>query len=138
MTTAATATATRVLTELDHVRIDRLLARADRPSDDALHALLDDADIVPTRQVPADVITMYTQATVEAPDGGNRRKLAVCYPEDADPNAGFVSVLSPIGTALLGRRRGDTVEWVTPGGAVQRLHIVELLYQPESSGDYTL
>ena len=129
---------TRVLTELDHVRIDRLLARADRTSDETLHALLDDADIVPPRQVPPDVVTMYTQVTVEAPDGGGRRKLAVCYPEDAEPNAGFVSVLSPIGTALLGRRRGDTVEWVTPNGAVQRLRIVELLFQPEASGDYTM
>src|SRR5690606_7190459 len=132
------AMTTRVLTELDHVRIDRLLARADLRSDEALHALLDDADIVPPRQVPPDVVTMYTQVTVEAPDGGSRRKLAVCYPEDAEPNAGFVSVLSPIGTALLGRRRGDTVEWVTPSGAVQRLRIVELLFQPEASGDYTM
>lgn len=133
-----TAITTRVITELDHVRIDRLLARAQRPSDEALHALLDDADIVPARQVPPDVVTMYTQVTVEAPGGGNRRKLAVCYPEDAEPSAGFVSVLSPIGTALLGRRRGDTVEWATPGGAVQHLQIVELLFQPEASGDYTM
>lgn len=133
-----TALATRVMTELDHVRIDRLLARALRASDDALHALLDDADIVPPRQVPADVVTMYTQVTVEDPDDGTRRKLAVCYPEDADPAAGFVSVLSPVGTALLGRRRGDLVEWTTPSGAIHRLRIVELLFQPEASGDFTL
>ena len=132
-----TALATRVMTELDHVRIDRLHARA-LPTDGPLHALLDDADVVPPRQVPADVVTMYTQVTVEDPDQGTRRKLAVCYPEDADPAAGFVSVLSPVGTALLGRRRGDLVEWTTPSGATHRLRIVELLFQPEASGDFTL
>ncbi len=133
-----TATALRVLTELDHVRIDRLLARSRQASGEALHSVLDDADIVPNREVPADVVTMYTQIRVEDPRDGSQRKLAVCYPEDADPAGGFVSVLSPIGTALLGRRIGETVEFSAPGGSLQRLRIVELLFQPEASGDFTL
>ncbi len=133
-----TELAPRVMTELDHVRIDRLVERSLRAPAGPLHALLDDADIVPPRQVPADVITMYTQIRVENPRDGSERKLAVCYPEDADPAAGFVSVLSPIGTALLGHRRGDLVEWTAPTGETQRLRIVELLFQPEASGDFTL
>lgn len=132
-----TAIAPRVLTELDHVRIDRLLNRSNRPLGEPLHSLLDDADIVPQRQVPADVVTMYTQVTVEDLQNGEHRKLTVCYPEDADPNAGFVSVLSPIGTALLGRRIGELTQWTTPTGAEQRLRILELLFQPEASGDFT-
>jgi len=132
-----TAIVPRVLTELDHVRIDRLLNRSNRPLGEPLHSLLDDADIVPQRQVPADVVTMYTQVTVEDLQNGERRKLTVCYPEDADPNAGFVSVLSPIGTALLGRRIGELTQWTTPTGAEQRLRILELLFQPEASGDFT-
>jgi len=129
---------TRVLTELDHVRIDRLLSRSPRQPDERLHALLDLADIVPPQRVPADVVTMYTQVIVEDTRDGTRRKLAVCYPQDAEPGAGFVSVLSPIGTALLGCRRGETVEWATPAGDVRCLRIVELLFQPEASGDFTL
>lgn len=133
------AIGTRTLTELDHARIERLLTRSNRPSrDEPLHCLLEDANIVAPRQVPPDVVTMYALVTVEDPDGGARRKFSVCYPEDAEPNAGFVSVLSPIGTALLGRRRGETIEWVAPTGSVQRLRIVELLFQPEASGDYTM
>jgi len=128
----------RVLSELDHVRIENLLARSGRHDDDMLHALLADADIVSPQQMPAAVVSMYTQVTVEDPNDRTRRKLAVCYPEDADPGAGFVSVLSPVGTALLGGRRGETVEWSTPAGGVHRLRIVELLFQPEASGDYTL
>lgn len=133
-----TATSMRVLTELDHVRIDRLLARSQRASDDTLHSVLGDADIVPNRQVPGDVVTMYTRVCVEDPHDGSQRTLAVCYPEDADPNAGFVSVLSPIGTALLGRRIGEMAQWCTPGGQVQRLRIAQLLFQPEANGEFTL
>lgn len=133
-----TATEHRLLNELDHVRIERLLGRLNRPSDDTLNALLDDADVVPPRQVPDDVVTMYTRVTIDDLQEGVQRTLTLCYPEDADPAKGFVSVMSPIGTALLGRRRGDETEWVTPGGAVQRMRIVELLFQPEASGDYTM
>ncbi len=131
------ATDYRLLNELDHVRIDRLLSR-NRNAGETLNELLDDADIVPPQQVPGDVVTMYTRVTVEDLLDGTQRTLTLCYPEDADPAAGFISVLSPIGTALLGRRRGEETQWTTPTGAVQRLRIVELLFQPEASGDYTL
>lgn len=131
-----TALATRVMTELDHVRIDRLLSRKGQAGD-TLNELLDDADIVPPRQVPGDVVTMYTRVIVLDLADGAQRTLTLCYPEDADASAGFISVLSPIGTALLGRRVGEETQWTTPTGAVQRLRIVELLFQPEASGDYT-
>jgi regulator of nucleoside diphosphate kinase len=133
-----TATHHRVLTELDHVRIDRLLSRMQARNDETLLSILDDADVVDQRQVPRDVVTMYSQVTVEDMHDGSRRKYTVCYPEDTDPNAGFVSVLSPIGTSLLGRRCGEEIELTTPSGQVQRLRIVELLFQPEASGDFTL
>ncbi len=135
----------RTLTELDHVRIGKLLQRAGGPASTAvpaaLAALLDDADLVASRDVPPDVITMYSRVTLEEADTGQRRTLCVCYPPDADPAQGFVSVLSPIGAALLGRRIGDVIEPVTPGSAgsqMTRLRIVEILFQPEASGDYTL
>lgn len=126
----------RLLNELDHVRIDRLLSRNGRAGE-TLTELLEDADTVPPQQVPADVVTMYTRVTVDDIADGTRRTLTICYPEDADASAGLVSVLSPIGTALLGRRIGEETQWTTPAGAVQRLRIVELLFQPEASGDYT-
>ncbi len=128
----------RVLTELDHRRIHLLLASKDRRKTDPLGELLDAAEVLDARAVPADVVTMYSQVRVEQCDMGAKRKLVVCYPEDADPSAGFVSVLSPVGTALLGRRCGDIVQWTTPSGPPERIRIVEILFQPEASGDYTL
>ncbi len=128
----------RLLTELDHMRIELLLRRSEHRPDEVLHELLDDADIVEPREMPDDVVTMYSRVRIEDMGDGSQRTLTLCYPTDADPAVGRVSVLSPIGTALLGSRRGDEIEWMTPTGSVQRLRIVELLFQPEASGDYTL
>lgn len=126
----------RLLNELDHVRIDRLLARS-RNVSETLAEVLDDADIVAPAEIPADVVTMYTRITIQEMPDGEPRTMTLCYPPDADAASGFVSVLSPIGTALLGRRVGEETQWTTPTGAVQRLRIVEVLFQPEASGDYT-
>lgn len=126
----------RTLTELDHVRLIRLLQRQSecRPT---LAGVLDGADVVPSRAVEADVVTMYSQAQVLDAATGERSTLTLCYPQDADPAAGCVSVLSPVGRALLGLRVGDVAQWATPNGGTQSVRIVALPFQPEASGDYT-
>lgn len=122
----------RMLTELDFARLQRF--DADLPPEfvDALTW----ADLVPPTEVPADVVTMYSMVLVEDPDTGARRRLTICYPGDADPAAGFVSVLSPVGASLLGLRVGTEARWRTPGGGAGAARIVEMLFQPEASGDY--
>jgi regulator of nucleoside diphosphate kinase len=67
---------------------------------------------------------------------GQRRTLVVCYPADADADAGRVSVLSPLGAALLGHRAGETVSWRTPDGREHLTRIEAVEYQPEASGDF--
>lgn len=135
----------RTLTELDHVRITLLLQRAARAPLDAaplpgtpLRDVLEQADLVPSREVPADIVTMYSRVTVEDTRDGQRRTLTLCYPEDADAAGGFVSVLSPIGAALLGRRVGELATPASPTGDAAPLRLVEILFQPEASGDFTL
>lgn len=126
------------LTELDHVRIAALLRRGSAPP--GVQRLVEDAELVPSREAAPDLVTMYSQVLLAVPGAAGaagRRKFAVCYPADAEPEAGFVSVLSPLGAALIGRRVGDTVHWTTPDGAVQEAEIVALLFQPEASGDFT-
>ena len=132
----------RTLSELDHVRISRLLHRDPRlprnpavPAGSPLHEVLEAADLVSPQEMPPEVVTMYSRVSVEDSANGQRRVLTLCYPEDADPNEGFVSVLSPIGAALLGKRVGELAE---PGAALAPLRILEILFQPEASGDYTL
>lgn len=124
----------RTLTQLDAVRLHKLVDRA--PSE-TLDELLAWADTVDSRQVPADVVTMYSQIDVLEAGADRPRRLTLCYPDDAEPSAGFISVLSPVGAALLGLRVGDTARWTGPGGQRSSARVLALLFQPEASGDYT-
>lgn len=133
----------RTLTELDHVRLSKLLAR-DRRADRSpapqlpIAELLDGCTVVASRQVSPDVVTMYSQLLLLDPASGQRDKLTLCYPADAEPAAGFVSVLSPVGSSLLGQRVGAVARWVTPVGEERQAEILAILFQPECSGDYTI
>lgn len=124
----------RLLTELDFARLNHLRG-AHMPAELA-HAL-DSLDLVPSREVPPDVVTMYSQVIVEDVNTGRRQKLTLCYPADAEPHNGFISVLSPVGAGLIGQRLGTTARWRTPNGDEVAAVIVALLFQPEASGDYT-
>lgn len=128
--------AARLLNELDHVRIRKLLPLQGVPA--ALAELLEGADLVPPREVPAGVATMYSQLLLADLATGEERKLTLVYPSDADPARGFVSVLSPAGTGLLGLPVGAETSWQTPDGRLHSVRLLEILFQPEASGDYTL
>ena len=123
------------LTELDHARLRALSRRTPLPA--TVQDLVDNADLVPSRGVGPDIVTMYTQLLLRQDAAGDPRKLTICWPEDAEPEAGFLSVMSPLGTALLGRAVGETVAWHTPDGRRHEGEIAAILFQPEASGDYT-
>jgi regulator of nucleoside diphosphate kinase len=138
MSTAAVTTGDRTLTVLDHVRLDALLRRARiGPNASPLSELIAAADLVPSREVAPDIVTMCSQVVIADAADGSRRRLTLCYPADADPDAGRVSVLSPVGAALLGQRVGRVARWTTPNGELRSAEIVAIEFQPEASGDYT-
>jgi regulator of nucleoside diphosphate kinase len=133
----------RTLTELDHVRLLNLVLRDRRGNKASSHRLtiediLDACTVVPAREVAPDVVTMYSQLLLQDRESGERYKLTLCYPSDAEPGLGFVSVLSPVGSALLGQRVGGVARWLTPSGVQKEAEILALLFQPEDSGDYAL
>jgi regulator of nucleoside diphosphate kinase len=134
MSSTTTLRGERTLTELDHLRLGKLL---DEKSHPGLEALLDAAEVLGSREVPADVVTMYSQVTLADVPSGQRHKLTLCYPKDAEPGAGFVSVLSPVGMSLIGLRLGAVATWTLPSGEEGRAEVVEILFQPEANGDYT-
>lgn len=131
----------RTLTELDHVRLLNLLRRDVRGDGSPQHVraiedVLDASSLVPSREVGPDVVTMYSQVLLQDTQTGQRNTLTLCYPADAEPAVGFVSVLSPVGSALLGLRVGGVARWSTPAGDEKAAEILAILFQPESSGDY--
>ena len=97
----------------------------------------DSAEIVEPKSVPADVVTMNSRVVVKDVESGETSEYTLVFPEQADVAQGRLSVVSPIGTAILGYAKGDTIAWQTPGGPRQ-IRIEDVLYQPEAAGDYHL
>jgi regulator of nucleoside diphosphate kinase len=131
------------VTEFDMDRLRKLLqgtrlwSSRDRQYLERLEEELDGAQVVPSEEIPRDVVTMNSRVKVKDLDSGKEIVLTLVFPSDADLEQGRVSIVAPIGTALLGYQVGDTVEWTVPA-RVRRLKIVEVLYQPEAAGDYHL
>lgn len=115
----------------------RLWSTRDREYLQNLAEELDHAHVVAPTEVPGDVVTMNSRLRVRDLDSGREQTLTIVFPSDADLEQGKISIVAPVGTALLGYRVGDTVEWRVPAG-VRRLRIEEILYQPEAAGHYHL
>lgn len=101
----------------------------------SLERELDRAHVVDPKAIPTDVVTMNSQVRLRDVDTGEERVYTLVFPSQAKIEEGRISVLAPIGTAMLGYRVGDTVEWQVPAG-VKKVRIEAVLYQPEAAGDF--
>lgn len=126
-----------ILTRLDVQRLERLIdsLEDDTPGVEALQAELDRADaVVGHDEVPAGVVTMNSRVHCREEISGKDYHLTLVYPQEAG-GEGTVSVLAPIGTALLGLQVGQHIDWPAPGGKVLKLELLAVEYQPEAAGD---
>lgn len=96
---------------------------------------LDRAHMVEPSAIPHDVVTMNSRVRLKNLETGQESELTLVFPSNADIEHHRISVLAPIGTAILGYRRGDTVDWPVPAGP-RKVQIQEILYQPEAAGRY--
>jgi len=103
----------------------------------ALQEELDHAKIVSSSDIPKDVITMNSQVCLVDQSTQKEEVFTLVFPQDADISQGRISVLAPIGTAMLGYRVGQVFQWKVPVGE-RTLKVKEILYQPEAVGDYHL
>lgn len=95
------------------------------------------AKVVDPANIPRDLVTMNSRIRVRDLASGGEMTYQLVFPGDADIERNKISILAPIGTALLGYRVGDIVEWEAPAG-LKRMRIEEILYQPEAAGDLHL
>ena len=102
-----------------------------------LEAELDRAEIVDPQDIPENVITMRSKVRLKDLVSGEANTYSLVFPTEADFTEGKISVLAPIGTAILGYKPGDVIEWPVPSG-LRRLKVDQVLYQPEAAGDYEL
>ena len=132
------------VTESDMNRLEKLLEMLEddpkvRDKDHLM--LLDDelrrAKVVDSRNIAGDVITMNSRIRVRDLDTDKETVYQLVFPGEADVSQNKISILAPIGTALIGYRVGDTVQWKVPSGE-KRLRVEEVVYQPEAAGDFHL
>lgn len=132
------------LTKYDLGKLRQLIAdltqrtRGMEASVDALEEILDLGRVVPPQDIPQDIVTMNSKVVFEDLESQERREAVIAYPQDADPQSGKISVLSPVGIALLGLAAGAETELPLPHGRVARIRIREVSYQPEAHGEYAL
>ena len=98
---------------------------------------LERARVVDPKKIPGDVITMNSTARIRDLESGEETAYTLVFPADARVEENRISILSAIGTALIGYRVGDVIEWQVPSGK-KRLKVEGILYQPEASGRYDL
>jgi len=118
-------------------RMERRDVGRDREYLKDLQKELDRAKIVAPQDIPDNVITMNSRIRLTDMDTGEEEVYTLVFPNDADIDQNKISILAPIGTALIGYQIGDVIEWDVPVGK-RRLRIEEILYQPEATGDYHL
>jgi regulator of nucleoside diphosphate kinase len=128
----------RLITELDAARIRELRARHNLAALAGLVELVEsEAEIVPGARIGPDVVTVNSTLSFRDEVTGTVHRVTVVYPQDMSVSRRRISLLSPVGQALLGQRVGRVVEAQLPDGSRRGLRILEIHYQPESSGHFT-
>jgi regulator of nucleoside diphosphate kinase len=129
------------ITELDMERLKKRLLESDAvPERDKgnlaeLEQELMNAEVVASQEIPHDVITMNSSVRLKDLDTKKQLTYTLVFPGDADAGQNKISVLAPIGTAMIGYRVGDIITWAVPAGR-RRLKVEKVIYQPEAAGDY--
>jgi regulator of nucleoside diphosphate kinase len=132
-----------IVNRLDYIRIQKQINEArlkktiDGVEAEKLLNELNSATIVNPNEIPGDVVTMNSVVKISFADSEKQLEFKIVYPDEANFKEKRVSIFSPVATALIGFRVGDLIEWMVPGGPT-KIRIDEIIYQPESAGDFTL
>ena len=127
-----------VLSSRDLNRLEALLDElpADHIGGQALQEELIRAEVMEPEQMPASIVTMNSTVRFVIEASGEEFCQTLVYPKDADGSSEHISILAPVGSALLGLSAGDSIEWPRPGGGSTTVHIKAVVEQPERDGEY--
>lgn len=127
-----------IVSSRDFARLEALLDTPVLRRHPAALALMDElnrADVRDPEDMPDNVVTMHSRVECRDELSGETHRLTLVYPNEANVETGHVSVLAPVGSALLGLSIGQTIDWNAPGNRALRLRVTAIDYQPEASGD---
>lgn len=128
-----------IISELDYSRIDNLLRATPGIATNIKSALLTElerAELVAPEQIPANVVTMNSQVKFSVISTGVTFTLKLVYPKDMDDSGNTISILAPVGSAMLGLKEGDEIVWQDGQGGMLQVRIETIEYQPERAGEY--
>ena len=128
-----------IISELDYSRIDNLLRTTAGIATNIKSALLTElerAELVAPEQIPANVVTMNSQVKFSVISTGVTFTLKLVYPKDMDDSGNTISILAPVGSAMLGLKEGDEIDWQDGQGGMLQVRIETIEYQPERAGEY--
>lgn len=130
-----------ILSSLDLKRLYSLidsLPKNSIPGIEELEEELSRANVVEPKEIPASIVTMNSTVRFFVESSQKEFELTLVYPKDVDSEGKTISILAPVGSALLGLSIGDQIEWPKSGGGFIKVKITDISYQPERVGDYQL
>lgn len=128
-----------VLSSRDLGRLESLLDSLPAEQEmiaEALQEELNRAEVRAPEDMPSSVVTMNSTVNFEIEASGTAFSQTLVYPRDADGSSEHLSILAPVGSALLGLSVGDSIEWPRPDGETMKVHIRQVVTQPERDGEY--
>ena len=126
------------LTDQDFQRLQILISEAEGDVAEALDEELARANVVAQKDIPRDIVTMNSKIEYVDVKTGDKNIVSLVYPQDANFDEGKISVLAPIGAALLGLKVGESIDWKLPNGQVKKVKVEQILFQPEAEGQFNL
>lgn len=124
---------TITLTETDYQRLNSLLSHHSNLED--LENEIERAHIMSGSEIPSDLVTMNTTFKYLNVTDNKMSEMTIVYPQNANSEDKKISVTAPLGSALLGLRVGEEIDWKFPDGITRKLKVLEVVYQPEMQGD---
>ena len=125
------------ISSLDAERIENMIESMGGegfPGKDALETELARATIVEPQDMPANIVTMNSTVKFKEAHSDKEFSLTLVYPQATASAENTISILAPIGAAIIGMKEGDQIDWPKAGGGVISVQIIQVLYQPEREG----
>lgn len=136
-----TGTTPITVTSQDHQRLSALASNNAARSSEIFEALtweLERALVVEPAKIPANVVTMRSRVVIREKGSDRDQVYTLVYPGEEDIAIGYISILTPVGAALIGLAEGQTLSWTTRDGRTKELVVQSILYQPEADGRFDL
>ena len=127
-----------LISEKDYLRIKHVLSFQKSKDFENLEIEIERAKIITDDEVPPDLVTMNSKIRFVSLPDDKAMTLTIVYPSDSNFSEGKISVLAPLGSALIGLRVNQEINWKFPDGKTKTLKILEILYQPEANQDWNL